>query len=162
MGDYALSLNTSRSVKWLISSDDDSIRNHFKKKFPNQTITLDHDVNHITKVTKRGVDDLHKFLMLKNLFAEWFILGRADELITNSIHNFGVSSFSRSAWVYNLKSQYYELRTPSSLCYRKEYSFQGNTGTVSKECSNSNPLLRKDIAYPEGLPQPHLPSRKDQ
>ena len=159
--EFAESTTATKQVKWLISSDDESIRNHYKKNFPNRTITLDHSVNHISEVTKRRVDEVHKFLMLKNLFAEWFIIGSADSLITNNVHNFGVSSFSRSAWLYNLKSRYYELRSGSVFCFKREYSFQGNTGTVSKECSTANPLLSKDIPPFDALPQLHWPQGKN-
>ncbi len=69
------------------------------------------------------------------LFAEWFVIGSSDHLITNAAHDFGVSAFSRSAWIYNLKSRYYEIRfSKPGNCKRKEFQYEGAVGTVNKVC----------------------------
>ena len=146
-------------TKWIIATDNDNIREYFKRNFPNKTVTLVYSPQHLNS-QKRDAEAL-KVRELKHLFAEWFLLGKADRLLTNRAHHFGLSSFSRSAWIHNLKSEFYLLSDDRYFCYKREFVYEGNTGKVPWTChKGTNPLLSANIKLTAGLPQTHWPTRR--
>mmetsp|Transcript_541 Transcript_541/g.678 ORF Transcript_541/g.678 Transcript_541/m.678 type:complete len:542 (-) Transcript_541:316-1941(-) len=143
------STGNRKPVRWIIASDDPRIRNHFKEKFPHKVITLESKPMHVSRINTKSGDEKATENMY-NLFAEWFLLGVADHMVTNNAHNFGVSAFSRSAWIYNLKSQYYEVDLEHSNynCKKKEYRYQGAVNRVPQTCKDPSNALH--------VQQPHL------
>ena len=144
--------NSTKKTKFLVASDAAAMRNTFKKRFPKKTIAISMRPTHIVKSHKLR-SNVHKIKLLKQLFAEWYAIGKADQLITNVGHSFGVSSFSRSAWLYNLKSQYIELRFNGRFCFLREFTNDGNAATISGRCMKQNPLL----THGKGPKQVHWP-----
>lgn len=144
-----------KPVKWLIASDDVRIRNYFQERFPSKVILLSTKPHHVSSIKR---DDASvKVQEVRDLFAEWYLIGQADELITNRAHRFGVSAFSRSARIYHLKSQYFgvEAKNPrikykgtSQICRRREFQYQGNSVTIGMPCKGD--IKRRNIS------QPHL------
>ena len=131
------------NTKWLIASDDPQLRAFFRKKFPGKTVSLMHHPALLMRMDR--MDKARERMELLNMFAEWYMIGRGDELITNYAHpTFGESSFSRTSWLYNLKSHFFLLRNKAhtTFCEREEFLYHGNVHLVSKSCQCVNPLNR--------------------
>mmetsp|Transcript_15004 Transcript_15004/g.17549 ORF Transcript_15004/g.17549 Transcript_15004/m.17549 type:complete len:236 (-) Transcript_15004:245-952(-) len=126
----------SKPIKWIIASDDVRIRNYFTEEHPEKVVILQSRPRHVTSLREKKMGVEGAIASTRDLFAEWYLLGVADHMVTNNAHNFGTSAFSRSAWIYNLKSQYYEivLSHPGN-CKMKEYKYQGAVSHVSKVCT---------------------------
>eukprot|EP00924_Labyrinthula_sp_SR-Ha-C_P008523 snap_masked-scaffold_32-processed-gene-2.12-mRNA-1 protein AED:1.00 eAED:1.00 QI:0/-1/0/0/-1/1/1/0/439 len=120
-----------RQVKWVVASDDSRIRGFFEEHHANKVLMLDFSPKHIQTLKKHN--ETTKIGEMTNLFAEWFLIGRSEQLVTNLAHSFGVSAFSRTAWAYHLKSIYFEIGAPGQ-CERKEFMMNGNLGKINKEC----------------------------
>lgn len=142
--------NNNKQTKFLIASDNHAVKSHFMEMFPNEVIVLKAKPHHITIIRRESEET--KIKEEKDLFAEWLAISRADELITNRAHRFGISAFSRSAWLYSLRSSYYEVsrkkETDEQLCKRKEFEYKGNSLTIDKTCNGD--------AKSRNITQPHL------
>lgn len=129
-----------RPVLWFIASDDYKLKQFFMAKFPDKTITLTRKAHHILYVSRQTKEE--RQLETKDLFADWLLIGRGDELITNRAHKFGVSSFSRLSWLYSLKSSYYEFKShhvhmenlEETTCFKRNFKYDGNFGEINREC----------------------------
>ena len=126
-----------KETRWFMASDDPNLKAYFREEFPNKTIQLlfrPHHMDYIKRIKRKSAERDE----LKNLFSEWFLLGRGDELITNDAHpHFGVSSFSRTAWLYNLKSDFYILKDyDRKFCIKRAFKYKGNVNKVHRNCRN--------------------------
>lgn len=121
---FSLSDATNSSVKWIVASDDSSMRRYFKKMHPERAIILDNDPHHAMEFNGHFRTEGSESDDFTYLFAEWLMLSNADHLVTNLAHNFGVSAFSRSAWLYQLKSEYFEVDIYSGSCKKRIYRYQ--------------------------------------
>ena len=133
----SVNATAQKETKWFMASDDPNLKGYFREEFPNKTIQLlfrPHHMDYIKRIKRKSAEREE----LKNLFAEWFLLGRGDELITNDAHpHFGVSSFSRTAWLYNLKSDFYILKDyDRKFCIKRGFKYKGNVNRVHKICRN--------------------------
>ena len=116
-----------------MASDDPKLRKYFQETFPNKVIMINEKPHHLDYVKR--LNRKREREELKNMFAEWYIIGKGDYLLTNNAHDFGVSAFSRSSWLYNLKSRFFMLRTDQNeLCYEGEFPYTGNIALVSSVC----------------------------
>jgi len=125
-------VSSDKPTKWIIASDDERLRNFYRDKFPDKVIVLAASPKHIREV--RRLDKARSDT--RAVFTEWFLIGSADHLITNHAHGFGISSFSRTAWLYNMKSHYYEFDATAdrNTCQFKEFGYEGNIETVATSC----------------------------
>mmetsp|Transcript_9657 Transcript_9657/g.12622 ORF Transcript_9657/g.12622 Transcript_9657/m.12622 type:complete len:494 (-) Transcript_9657:53-1534(-) len=139
-------VRTKKEIKWIVASDDQRVRNYYRESFPGKVIILKSRPRHVQIVRKIAQEEGAEAGLeaIRDLFAEWYIIGKADHLISNKAHKFGVSAFSRSAWTYNLKSQYYEVTSnhPATNCRRKEFYYHGNSVSINQICKNPSNLLR--------------------
>lgn len=121
----------NKETKFLIASDDIRVKNYYRKYHPSEVIILRSKPHHIVDIRRES--DAVKIKDEKDLFAEWLVISKADELITNRAHRFGISAFSRTAWLYSLRSIYYEVKG-DELCSRKEFEYRGNSETIAPPC----------------------------
>lgn len=138
----------NKKVKWFLASDNPTLKEILKKKYPEKLILLEHKPRHLHKIDSIKGDNSAARSELKAMFAEWFLLGKGDHLVTNAAHEpgRGVSSFSRTAWLYSLRSKHYLLRNyDGSFCIRQEFQYEGNLN-IHDDCRNDNPPIA----------QPHL------
>lgn len=174
-------------VRWLVASDHAKIREHFREAYPTRTIMLMDAPQHLAESGEReeaggtaqsaggGAAEgaararARARAKARSTFAEWYLLGLADELVT-SVNKRRVSAFSKFAWLYSLRSQHYAVRFEGHHCLRKEFEFDGNTYRMPRNCTAENPFMGRYVSHDavtgywkyqgpaQQLPQPHLPA----
>lgn len=133
----------AKPVKWFIASDDIKLRQYFMNKHSSKAIVIQHKPHHLDYILRRTTRE-RKYEM-NSMLAEWFLIGRGEELLTNEAHDFGISSFSRTSWLYHLKETYFSIDTrdlskenASSMalqqCIRKPFEYVGNLDLIASPC----------------------------
>ena len=148
------SLSTEKAVLWFLASDNPTIRAWFREKFPSKVVVLMHDPRHLSSVSKMKAKGRAQEELL-NMFAEWYLLGKGDHLIVNAAHERGrgVSSFSRTAWLYTLRSQHYLVRDyDKSFCIKQNFRLEGNIN-VARGCTFANVRPRQEHLRPLRKPK---------
>jgi hypothetical protein len=135
-----------RPVKWFIASDSQVFREMAIRMYGSRVIIVDVAPRHISHIP----DAANDLVVLENTVAEWMFLGAADELLLNKLGNGlfhgRLSSFPKTAWVYNLKHAYYD----SFTCRLKSFPYEGNWLETSTRCQSDLTLGKIDFL------QPHL------
>mmetsp|Transcript_6152 Transcript_6152/g.7460 ORF Transcript_6152/g.7460 Transcript_6152/m.7460 type:complete len:124 (+) Transcript_6152:1-372(+) len=75
-------------------------------------------------------------LILRETFAEWFLLGAADEMVVTT-KQMRMSAFSKFARLYTLRSRYYAIEFLNHECLYKEMDYDGNTVNMPPACSEN-------------------------
>eukprot|EP00924_Labyrinthula_sp_SR-Ha-C_P002095 maker-scaffold_19-snap-gene-0.24-mRNA-1 protein AED:0.00 eAED:0.00 QI:134/1/1/1/1/1/2/254/512 len=127
---------SDENTRFIILSDNMVLKNYLMKKFGYKAIVVNSPSLHITDSFG---DKNEKIRQLENTFIEWFLVYYADELITNLAHSFGISAFSRSARMFSLRSDYYEIdeNVFPQKCKKEEFRYEGNIGQVSSICKKN-------------------------
>lgn len=135
----------SKAVRWFFASDNPTLRDWFREKFPSKVVVLMHNPQHLSSVSKMKAKDRAR-KELQKMFAEWYLLGRGDHLVVTAAHEEGrgVSSFARTAWLFTLRSQHYLVRDyDKSFCIKQEFQFEGNIN-VARGCKLPAPKIRQE------------------
>jgi len=151
----------TRPVRWIIASDNERLRDYFRLHFPEKTIILMAPPEHIAKTHS---NDPRQVMI--NTMSEFYLLSQADELVT-WVSKMRMSAFSKFAWLYGLKSQYYAIRFRGKSCHLMEATYDGNTSPFPFACSK-NPHMGRYSSFSvethtwkytpprQPLSQPHL------
>jgi hypothetical protein len=153
-----------KHVRWLVASDSAHFRELAQQLFGDKLLLVELTPEHIDHLA--GGQRSREVLV--DTFAEWYMLGLADMLVTNQYEdgdeNFNlysnsgrVSGYSKSAWTYNLKSVYYDAGT----CRRGEMLPEGSWEQTPLACKKKSvfglpieqphlqPLTANEFAFPE-------------
>lgn len=123
-----------RDSKWFVASDDPALKEAFRVSHPKKVIQLLHKPRHLITLKRLKSKGAEREELLL-LFAEWYLLGRSKELVTNYAHDaFGPSSFSRSAWLYNLKHEAFIVEDKVAACKHRSFQYRGNLQLIPKQC----------------------------
>ena len=131
-----------KPVRWFLASDSNSLRRMALKMFGEKLLMITTRPSHLAFSRSPSV--------LEDSFAEWMLLGWCDSLIMNKIGGSTLfrgrlSSFSKTAWVYQLKSLIYDAGT----CRRRQILLDGNWKFAPYDC-------QKQYSFHHRFTQPHL------
>ena len=133
-----------RPVRWFLASDTSALRDLAVELFGDKLLMIETRPSHIAFSASR------KPSVLSDTFAEWYLLGLSENLVVNRIggrdlYNGRISSFSKTSWVYQLKSIVYD----AGNCRQREIILDGTWKTPPPACRRSSALNHR-------LDQPHL------
>eukprot|EP00514_Thraustochytrium_sp_LLF1b_P011397 CAMPEP_0184559318 /NCGR_PEP_ID=MMETSP0199_2-20130426/46367_1 /TAXON_ID=1112570 /ORGANISM="Thraustochytrium sp., Strain LLF1b" /LENGTH=549 /DNA_ID=CAMNT_0026956605 /DNA_START=215 /DNA_END=1864 /DNA_ORIENTATION=+ len=144
----------ARAVKWVIASDNERLRNYFRREHSDKTIVLSAPPAHIDAPSPEDVERV-----LSNTIAEFLLLGQTDELVVWQ-SRMRASSFSKFARLYSLRSQYYAILFQKRSCHRLEMVYDGNTYNTPRDCMlNENMGRYTDFVLETGLSTYHAPPK---
>ena len=131
-----------KPVRWFLASDSNSVRQMAIELFGDKLFMITTRPTHIAFSRSSSV--------LEDTFAEWLLLGSSDSLVVNRIGGANLfrgrlSSFSKTAWVYNLKNLFYD----AGSCRRRQIILDGTWKVSPHEC-------QKQYSFHHRLSQPHL------
>ena len=132
-----------KQVKWIIASDHEAVRSHFRDTFPDRVVSLMAKPKHLLAIKYRGG--------VTGMLAEWYLISKADEIVLNTFEDTTrLSAFSKFAWLASHKASVHVAseETKGGLvypaCMRRDIHYGGNTITTPKACKG--PTTRRNKA----------------
>jgi len=129
----------NKKTVFLLATDVDAYKKAAFETLKNKIIGFDFKPSRIDPEEK--ID----FTLLAKEVAEWYIVGSADQLVTMGSTPQAVSTFAKSAWLYNLEDLVYL----GSTCEARRLAVDGSFAVNHAACHKSD-------LFSKTLPQPHL------